>query len=78
MGLGQHEVNVRYADILDAADRHAVFKQCLKETADRHGVSVTFMAKPHADQGGVNCHVHLSLFARRRRDAFAGDQDLGR
>ena len=72
-GLGQHEVNVRYADILEAADRHVVFKQCLKETADRHGVSVTFMAKPHADRAGSSCHVHLSLWRdgtqrlRRRR-----------
>ena len=31
-GLGQHEVNVRYAEVLEAADRHVVFKQCLKET----------------------------------------------
>ena len=75
-GLGQHEVNVRYGDILEAADRHAVFKQCLKETADRHGVSVTFMAKPHADRAGSSCHVHLSLW-RDGRNAFAGDDDLG-
>jgi len=75
-GRGQHEVNVRYAEILDTADRHAVFKQCLKETADRHGISVTFMAKPHADQAGSSCHVHLSLW-RDGRNAFAGDEDLG-
>ena len=30
-GLGQHEVNVRYAEVLETADRHTVFKQCLKE-----------------------------------------------
>ena len=75
-GLGQHEVNVRYSDILEAADRHAVFKQCLKETADRHGVSVTFMAKPHADQAGSSCHVHVSLW-HEGRNVFAGDDDLG-
>ena len=61
-GLGQHEVNVRYAEVLETADRHTVFKQCLKETADRQGVSVTFMAKPHADRAGSSCHVHLSLW----------------
>jgi glutamine synthetase len=75
-GLGQHEVNVRYADVLEAADRHIVFKQCLKEAADRHGVSVTFMAKPHADRAGSSCHVHLSLW-RDGKNAFAGDEDLG-
>jgi glutamine synthetase len=75
-GLGQHEVNVRYGDILEAADRHAVFKQCLKETADRHGVSVTFMAKPHTDRAGSSCHIHVSLW-RNGQNAFAGDEDLG-
>src|SRR5260221_13069773 len=44
-GLGQHELNVRYADALAMADRHGGFKQCLKETADRLGITVTFMAK---------------------------------
>jgi glutamine synthetase len=29
-GLGQHELNVRYADALEMADRHVVYKQCLK------------------------------------------------
>ena len=75
-GLGQHEVNVRYGNLLEAADRHAVFKQCLKETADRHGVSVTFMAKPHTDRAGSSCHVHLSLW-EGGRNVFAGDDDLG-
>jgi glutamine synthetase len=75
-GLGQHEVNVRYAEVLDMADRHVIFKQCLKETADQQGLSVTFMAKPHADQAGSSCHVHLSLW-RDGVNAFAGDRDLG-
>ncbi len=39
-GLGQHELNVRYADALEMADRHVVYKQCLKEIADRMDVSV--------------------------------------
>jgi glutamine synthetase len=44
-GLGQHELNVRYSEILDMGDRHVVYKQCLKEVADAMGWSVTFMAK---------------------------------
>ena len=36
-GQGQHELNVRYAEVLDMADRHVVFKQCLKELAEAHG-----------------------------------------
>jgi glutamine synthetase len=29
-GKGQHELNVRYAEVLEMADQHVVFKQCLK------------------------------------------------
>jgi glutamine synthetase len=75
-GLGQHELNVRYAESLAMADRHAIYKQCLKETADRMGISVTFMAKFAADQAGSSCHIHLSL-AHDGRNAFHGDKPFG-
>ena len=75
-GLGQHELNVRYAGALEMADRHVVFKQCLKEIAERMGVSVTFMAKFAADRAGSSCHIHFSLW-RGGANAFAGDQRFG-
>jgi glutamine synthetase len=75
-GVGQHELNVRYAEILEMADRHVIYKQCLKEVADRMGASVTFMAKIAADQAGSSCHIHMSLW-RDGVNAFAGDQELG-
>jgi glutamine synthetase len=75
-GLGQHELNVRYAESLAMADRHAVYKQCLKETADQLGVSVTFMAKFAADQAGSSCHIHLSLW-KNDKSAFPGKKKLG-
>ena len=75
-GLGQHELNIRYADVLTMADRHTIMKHCLKEIADGLGSSVTFMAKPHAGQAGSSCHIHLSLFDGER-NAFAGDEALG-
>jgi glutamine synthetase len=75
-GLGQHELNIRYAQALQMADRHVVFKQCLKETADRMGISVTFMAKFAQDRAGSSCHIHLSLW-RSESNAFAGDTLFG-
>lgn len=75
-GLGQHEINVRYAEIMTMADRHVIFKQCLKEVADELGLSVTFMAKPAADQAGSSCHIHLSLW-KDGANAFAGEDRLG-
>ena len=75
-GLGQHELNVRYADVLAMADNHAIYKQCLKEIADQMGISVTFMAKYAADAAGSSSHVHLSLW-QGDNNAFAGEQSFG-
>lgn len=75
-GKGQHELNVRYADMLTMADRHCVFKQCLKEVADSQEISVTFMAKYQEDHAGSSCHIHVSLW-RDGKNAFAGEQPLG-
>ncbi len=75
-GLGQHELNVRYADVLTMADRHAIYKQCLKEVAESLGMSVTFMAKVAADQAGSSSHIHLSLW-QGEQNAFAGTEKLG-
>jgi glutamine synthetase len=76
-GLGQHELNVRYSDALTMGDRHVVFKQCLKETADRLGVAVTFMAKPHADRAGSSCHIHMSMWEGDRNVFSDGAPALG-
>ncbi|MEQ8715040.1 MAG: glutamine synthetase family protein [Cyclobacteriaceae bacterium] len=75
-GLGQHELNVQYSDIMQMADRHIVYKQCLKELADAFGLSVTFMAKFHEDQAGSSCHIHISLW-KDGKNAFVGDKDFG-
>ncbi len=79
-GRGQHELNVRYADVLDMADRHAIYKQCLKEVADQQGISVTFMAKFAADAAGSSSHIHLSLWTNEgghEKNAFDGDETVG-
>ncbi len=75
-GLGQHELNIRYAEILDMADRHVVYKQCLKELADSLGMSVTFMAKFDTKQAGSSSHIHLSLW-KNGKNAFAGKKKFG-
>lgn len=75
-GIGQHEINVHFADILTMADRHCIYKQCIKEVADRLGLSVTFMAKFAEDQAGSSCHIHLSLW-RNNKSIFPGKQRLG-
>ncbi len=61
-GRGQHEINIRYVDVLEMADRHTLMKHALKELADTMGLSVTFMAKPTTDEAGSSSHLHLSLW----------------
>jgi glutamine synthetase len=72
---GQQEVNLRYADALAMADAHTVYKNGVKEIAQRHGCSVTFMAKPDHRWLGSSCHVHFSLW-RDGANAFAGESDV--
>src|SRR5207237_2351943 len=44
-GRGQHEINLRYADALEMADRHVIYKNSAKEIAGLNGRAITFMAK---------------------------------
>ena len=74
-GRGQHELNLRYTDVLEMADRHTVMKHAMKELADAIGIAVTFMAKPTADGAGSSGHLHLSLWdADAERNLFATDR----
>ena len=78
-GRGQHELNVRYAPMLEMADRHVILKQAVKEISDQLGASVTFMAKPDAAQAGSSSHLHVSLWTEKNGElanAFPGDGNL--
>ncbi|MEE8410844.1 MAG: glutamine synthetase family protein, partial [Myxococcota bacterium] len=62
-GPGQHEINLRYAEPLEMADRHSLYKNGAKEIAMKHDVSLTFMAKWDERYAGSSCHVHSSLWS---------------
>jgi glutamine synthetase len=74
---GQHELNVRYADAVTAADRHTIYKNGVKEIANLNGISATFMAKPSEKDIGSSCHIHMSVVdTDSRASAFVdGDQE---
>ncbi|MDP9343617.1 MAG: glutamine synthetase family protein [Actinomycetota bacterium] len=61
-GRGQHEINLRYADAMEMADRHTIYKNGVKEIAALNGRAVTFMAKWSMDEAGSSCHLHSSLW----------------
>ena len=78
-GPGQAELNLRYADALEMADRHVIYKNGVKEIALLQGKCVTFMAKWDYGLAGSSCHVHTSLVAADGAPAFAdgdGHSDL--
>ncbi|MGB3386559.1 MAG: glutamine synthetase family protein [Pseudaminobacter sp.] len=62
-GPGQEEINVRYAEVLEMADRHVVLKNGAKEIADEMGKSVCFMAKYNYGLAGNSSHIHNSLWS---------------
>jgi glutamine synthetase len=69
---GQHEINFRYAEALQAADEHVIYKTGAKEIAAQEGRSITFMAKLD-EREGSSCHVHLSLRREDGSSLFAAD-----
>ncbi len=58
---GQEEINVRYAEALTMADRHALIKNATKEIAWSNGRALTFMAKWNTKAAGSSSHIHQSL-----------------
>ncbi len=61
-GPGQEEINLRYADAVEMADRHTIYKNGAKEIAHLQGKAITFMAKWRHDLAGNSCHLHSSLW----------------
>jgi glutamine synthetase len=59
---GQHEVNIRYDDVLESADRSVIFKHGAKEIAYLNGWGITFMAKPDHTWTGSSGHLHMSIW----------------
>jgi len=77
-GPGQQEINLRYADFLETADRHTLFKHATKEIAWQQGASVTFMAKWDERFAGSSTHIHASVWDRSgTQPLFPGDEPFG-
>jgi glutamine synthetase len=72
-GPGQEEINVRYADALTMADRHAILKNGVKEIAHLNGKAVTFMAKWDYQLAGSSCHIHASLWDKTGKKSLFFD-----
>ena len=64
VGAGQMEINFTHGDALDLADRVFLFKRAVRETAYRHKIFATFMAKPMEHEPGSAMHIHQSIVRR--------------
>lgn len=74
-GPGQQELNVRYAEALEMADRHVIMKNAMKEIAEQHGKSITFMAKYDYTKAGSSSHVHNSLWSADGKEPLFFDKN---
>jgi glutamine synthetase len=74
--LGQQEIAFRYAEALETADQHTIYKNGAKEIAEKHGKSLTFMAKFN-EREGSSCHIHLSVRGDGGAPVMAGDGEYG-
>jgi len=71
---GQHEIDFKYANALQAADQILTFKLVVKTIARQHGLHATFMPKPLFGVNGSGMHAHQSLF-RGDENAFYDESD---
>jgi glutamine synthetase len=62
-GPGQEEINVRYAEVLEMADRHVILKDGAKTIAAQMGKAISFMSKYNYGLAGNSSHIHNSLWS---------------
>ena len=60
-GVSQMEINLLHGDPLELADQAFLFKRTVRETALRHNLQASFMAKPIEKQPGSAMHIHQSV-----------------
>jgi glutamine synthetase len=67
---GQHEIDFKYANALEAADNIQTFKLVVKTVARKYGLHATFMPKPLANINGSGMHLNMSLFDKKGNTFF--------
>lgn len=67
---GQHEIDFRFDNALEACDNVQTFKVVVKNVAKRHGLHATFMPKPIRGINGSGMHVNTSLMDKDGNNVF--------
>ncbi len=72
----QHELGVKFATLIEAADNMILYKYAVHNVAAAYGKTATFMPKPVYGDNGSGMHVHQSLW-KDGKPLFAGEQYAG-
>jgi glutamine synthetase len=72
----QHEIGVKFANLIDAADNLQIYKYVVRNVAHAYGKTATFMPKPVYADNGSGMHVHQSLW-KGNKPLFAGNGYCG-
>ncbi len=70
---GQGEIDIKYDDLLNIADKVMWYKYVLRNVAKKYNKSVTFMPKPIYGDNGSGMHVHISLW-KDNENLFFGNE----
>ncbi|MCK5544107.1 MAG: type I glutamate--ammonia ligase [Desulfobulbaceae bacterium] len=73
---GQAEIDMRFKPLLQMGDQLMWFKYILKNVANRHNRTVTFMPKPLFEDNGSGMHTHISIW-KNGKPTFAGKKYAG-
>ncbi len=72
---GQAEINFKYGQLVETADKLQMLKYVARNVAKQHGKVVTFMPKPIADDNGSGLHTHFSLWTQDGTKNLMYDKD---
>lgn len=75
VAIGQHEIDFRFADAVQAADNILTLKYTVKAIAAQHGLIASFMPKPIFGINGSGMHCHQSLFTESGDNLFYDEHD---
>ena len=71
----QHEIDFRYGEALETADKIMTYKLTVKTIAKRHGLYASFMPKPKYGVCGSGMHINMSLSDMEGNNIFANPDD---
>ncbi|MHA1754126.1 MAG: type I glutamate--ammonia ligase [Candidatus Odinarchaeia archaeon] len=66
----QNEIDFKYGEVVDTADRTITMKMIIKSVAAMKGYIATFMPKPFLGVNGSGMHVHQSLWSLKGENVF--------